>query len=461
VSGQDTAANGGGAVPVGAVGTDGADGIVADGRLRPDAAGRSWSYLPTATVQSHAANLAELPDGRLACVWFGGTQEGVSDIHVWFSTLDGDVWSEPVRLSDDPARSEQNPVLFTAPSGDVWLLYTAQRAGNQDSAEVRRRVSTDGGASWGEPTTLFAADETGGVFVRQPPVVTRSGDLLVPVFRCVTTPGHAWVGDHDTSSVMTSRDGGTTWGEVAVPGSTGAVHMNVHELPDGSLLALFRSRWADAVHESRSTDGGRTWSAPVPTELPNNNSSVQWVPLADGRLAIVYNHRRADATTPRRLGLYDEIDESGIVEQAVLPGADADVDQEARAGSTTSAGVPAGSTRASSAVDDADDAVDTATDGGRTAFWGTPRAPMSLAVSTDGGRSWPHRVDLEDGDGWCLSNNSRDGLNRELSYPSITQTGDGAVHVAYTWHRRAIRHVRLSPADVPGLPDLPGADVGD
>ncbi|WP_369814042.1 exo-alpha-sialidase [Frigoribacterium sp. Leaf186] len=412
--------------------------IVADGRLRPDADGREWAYLPTATVQSHAANLAELPDGRLACVWFGGTQEGVSDIHVWSSTLDAGTWSEPVGLSDDPARSEQNPVLFVAPSGDVWLLYTAQRAGNQDSAEVRRRVSTDGGTTWGEPSTLFAADETGGVFVRQPPLVTRGGDLLVPVFRCVTTPGRAWVGDHDTSSVMTSRDGGDTWGEVAVPGSTGAVHMNVHELPDGSLLALFRSRRADAVHESRSTDGGRSWSPPVPTELPNNNSSVQWVPLADGRLAIVYNHRRADATTERRLGLYDEIDESGIVEQAVLPGAavdadadggiDADADREARVGE------------------------------GRTAFWGTPRAPMSLAVSSDGGRSWPHRVDLEDGDGWCLSNNSRDGLNRELSYPSITQTSDGAVHVAYTWHRRAIRHVRLAPADLPG-PDLPGPDL--
>ena len=417
---------------------------------------RVEAYLPAPTVQSHAANLATLPGGDLGCVWFGGTQEGVGDIFVWFSRLapGSDTWTAPVRLSDDETRSEQNPVLFTAPSGDVWLLYTAQRAGNQDSAEVRRRVSTDGGASWGEPSTLFPADETGGVFVRQPPIVTRAGDLLVPVFRCVTTPGHAWVGDHDTSSVMTSRDGGATWGEVAVPGSTGAVHMNVHELPDESLLALFRSRWADAVHESRSTDGGRTWSAPVPTELPNNNSSVQWVPLADGRLAIVYNHRRADATTERRLGLYDEIDESGIVEQAVLPGSDATFGQEARAGSTTSAGVPAGSTRASSSVGAADDV----TAAGRTAFWGTPRAPMSLAVSTDDGRSWPHRVDLEDGDGWCLSNNSRDGLNRELSYPSITQTSDGAVHVAYTWHRRAIRHVRLSPADLPGLP---GSDVGD
>jgi predicted neuraminidase len=408
----------------------------ADGVVRTDADGHTGAFLPGATVQAHAANLAELPDGRLACVWFGGTQEGVSDIDVWSSVLrpglgdEPDTWSTPVRLSDDPDRSEQNPVLWSAPGGDVWLLYTAQRAGNQDSAEVRRRVSADGGVTWGDPETLFAPDEVGGVFVRQPPIVTRDGTWLVPVFRCVTTPGAAWVGDHDTSSVMVSRDAGATWREHAVPDSTGAVHMNAHELADGSLLALYRSRWADAVHESRSDDGGATWSAPVPTGLPNNNSSVQWVPLADGRLAIVYNHRRADASTERRLGLYDEIDETGIVDQAVAE------DDAAPAGAEASPGEAARPPGPQA--------------GGRTAFWGTPRAPMSLAVSTDGGATWPHRLDLEDGDGWCLSNNSRDGLNRELSYPSITQTSDGVVHVAYTWHRRAIRYVRLSPSDLPG-----------
>mgnify|MGYP006163502329 CR=1 FL=1 len=34
------------------------------------------------------------------------------------------------------------------------------------------------------------------------------------------------------------------------------------------------------------------------------------------------------------------------------------------------------------------------------------------------------------GDGYCLSNNSRDGLNREYSYPSIHQGPDGALYYA-------------------------------
>lgn len=388
---------------------------VLDGVVRADGTTRTAAYLPAATVQSHAANLAVLPDGTLACVWFGGTQEGVSDISVWISRLaaDGSAWSQPERLSDDETRSEQNPVLFTAGDGDVWLLYTAQVAGRQDEAEVRRRVSRDGGATWEPTTTLFPADEIGGVFVRQTPVVAGDGALLVPIFRCVPLPGREWVGDADTSSVMRSTDGGATWTEIPVPDSVGAVHMNVHALGDaGAMLALYRSRWADAIHASRSDDHGATWTAPEPTELPNNNSSVQWTPLADGRLAVVYNHVRAEEGTARRLGLYDEIDEHGIVE-GVEPTAPV-----------------------------------AAEGAGRTAFWGTPRAPMSLATSDDDGATWTPRLTLDDGPGSCLSNNSRDGVNRELSYPSILQTADGAIHVAYTYWRQAIKHVRIDPSEL-------------
>ena len=390
--------------------------ITPDGAVKR-ADGADFAYLPAPTVQSHAANLLTLPDGRLGCVWFGGTQEGVPDISIWFSTLEpgSSQWSPAQQLSDDSTRSEQNPILFTAPGDSLWLLYTAQKAGNQDTAEVRRRTSTDSGRTWGPVETLFPANETGGVFVRQLPVLLPSGRLIIPIFRCITTPGEKWVGNSDDSAVMISDDGGATWSEKVLPGSLGCVHMNIQPVADGSLLALFRSRWADSIYESRSTDDGTTWSEPVPTELPNNNSSIQFTALADGRLALVYNHSRADASTERRLSLYDEIDDDGLAaEQGQLTEPDPSV----------SAGTD---------------------DGERRAFWGTPRSPMTLAISEDSGRSWPVRRNLDVGDGYCLSNNSRDGLNREYSYPSIHQGPDGALNIAYTYFRQAIKYVRVDP----------------
>jgi predicted neuraminidase len=387
------------------------DGVV---RPRADEPDRADAFLPAPQVQNHAANLMSLPGGDLACVWFAGTQEGVPDISIYLSRLapGSDTWSAPVQLSDDGTRSEQNPILFRTPGGELWLLYTAQQAGNQDTAEVRRRVSSDDGASWGPVRTLFPATEAGGIFVRQPVVVLASGRWLLPVFRCPRTPGRRWVGDRDTSAVMISDDRGRSWRSVDVPGSTGCVHMNIVEVDDG-LLALFRSRWADAIYASRSRDDGQTWSEPEPTALPNNNSSIQVTRFVDGRLGLVYNHSSAADATERRLSLYDEIDDEGVA----APG-------------------PSRVTAAPAAP---------AVPGERTAFWGAPRAPMTLALSADGGASWTHRRDLEIGDGYCLSNNSRDGLNREFSYPSIQQTADGAVHIAFTYFRQAIKYVRLTP----------------
>ncbi|MES2815203.1 MAG: exo-alpha-sialidase, partial [Pseudomonadota bacterium] len=120
-----------------------------DGRLHVSSSGRVDAFLPSPMVQNHAANLHVLPDGRLACVWFGGTMEGMGDIAVYMSTLEPEGWSAARPLSDDPTRSEQNPVLFTAPDGAVWLFHTSQPGGRQDECEIVARVSHDGGESFG------------------------------------------------------------------------------------------------------------------------------------------------------------------------------------------------------------------------------------------------------------------------------------------------------------------------
>jgi len=374
------------------------DGNGTTGGLAP---GLSARFIPTPCVQNHAAFLHMLPGGELGCVWFGGTQEGVPDISVHFSRFVNGCWTEAQKLSDDPSRSEQNPLLFTTPDGALWLLWTAQVSGHQDTAIVRRRISTDGGRSWGPIETML---DRPGVFIRQPIVVTKTGDWLLPGWLCPTPAAGAWRGDDDTALVLISSDQGRSWDAVDVPGSTGCVHMNILALHDGTLLALYRSRWADRIHAARSANG-RDWSAPQPTDLPNNNSSIQATVLANGHIALAYNHSSAEQATGRRLSLYDDI------------------------GGELPAEAPAGA---------------------RTAFWGAPRAPMTIAISEDGGQTWPHRRDVETGDGYCLTNNSKERLNRELSYPSILQGPDGALHLAYTHFRQAIRHVTVTEAWVKG-----------
>ncbi len=367
----------------------------------PAKSGRFDAYLPSPCIQNHAANLAFLPDGTLTCVWFGGTMEGMGDISIYMSRLTPGAmqWSQPEKMSDDPSKSEQNPLIFNAPGGDVWLLYTSQTSGNQDGAVVKCRISADGGRTFGKVRVLC---DIPGTFVRQPIVVNGAGTWLLPVFRCVGLPGERWTGDADTAGVLISRDAGKSWTMTEVPDSIGAVHMNIVPLPEGEFVAFYRNRFAEYVLSSRSSDG-ENWSAPEPIDLPNNNSSIQAVKLESDTIAMVYNHCNASMSDARRLSLYDEIEGDEVA-------------------------APVASEPSQR----------------RKAIWGVPRAPLSLAFSTDGGRSFPRRIDLDTGDGYCLSNNSKDAVNREFSYPSIIQGADGTVHVAYTYYRRAIKYVRLS-----------------
>jgi predicted neuraminidase len=377
------------------------DGILAP---HPQDAARLQAMLPTDRPQNHASNLLPLPDGDVLCAWFAGTQEGVADISIFLSRLPagGDRWTPAVPLSDDPDRSEQNPILFLA-DGTLWLIWTAQASGNQDTAVVRYRQSTDLGRTWGAIGTLFS---TPGTFVRHPPAVTASGKWLLPIYYCRTQAGEKWTGNHDVSAVKISDDRGRTWREVPVPESTGCVHMSIVPLADGGLLGLFRSRWADAIYESRSGDDGETWSAPVPTALPNNNSSIQATTLANGDLALIFNASSAADATERRESLYDEIEDENR--------------HNDRSNVLTEA-----------------PAVE------RAAFWGAPRAPMTLALSADGGRTWPWQRNLDEGDGYCMTNNSEAKLNREFSYPSVKQSADGRLHLSYTYFRQAIKYVRV------------------
>ncbi|MEO8242279.1 MAG: exo-alpha-sialidase [bacterium] len=372
------------------------------GQLATVSQGRQETFLPSPAVQNHAAFLHAEPDGAVVCAWFAGSLEGKSDIAIRASVLlpGRDIWGPVATLSRDPDHSEQNPVLFRAPGGQLWLLHCSQPAGNQDECRIRMTSLTRDGTTLTTGTSRLL-DLPLGCFIRAPLQVLGDGRWLLPIFRCVQRPGQKWTGSHDVAAFALSADAGKTWDYQEIASSTGTVHMSPVALGD-HMAAFYRRRQADAVHRSESHDGGLTWSAPQPTDLPNNNSSIAAIRLASGEVALICNPVNASMSDARRASLYDELGSEDI-----RPDADPT--------------------------------------GGCQPVWGVPRAPVALCLSQDGGQSFPLRLLIEDGDGACLSNNSLDGMNHELSYPWLLETADGCLHLAYTTHRRAIKHIRLQP----------------
>jgi predicted neuraminidase len=290
----------------------------------------------------HASTILETAPDRLLAAWFGGTAEGNKDVAIWLSRRDGSSWSPPERVAEEKGQPCWNPVLFRErASGEVLLYYKAGPSPQTWSGFYKR--SRDGGATFGDSYILPA-----GLLgpIKNKPVQLADGTILAPTSTESYKTWAAWV--------ERSTDGGRSWtrqGPIAHPENPyGVIQPSILQRRDGSLMMVMRSRGIGQICQATSTDQGRTWSPASEIEsLPNPNSGIDAVTLADGRQALVYN--------PVHQG----------------------------------------------------------------------RTPLALALSDDDGRSWKIARTLEDEPG-------------EYSYPAIIQTGDGAVHITYTWKRQRIRH---------------------
>jgi predicted neuraminidase len=257
-----------------------------------DNMGTTEAMLPTGGYQTaHAPCMLEMPDGDLLLAWFAGSYEGGTDINIVCSRLPkgAEKWEEPVQVSDDPERSDQNPSLFLGPDGAAWAMYTSQLGRKpgvdnmQFTSQIRCQKSFDHGKTWSSYETVFPEE---GTFARQEIQVLSNGRWIYGNWICRQSPdGLAG----DPSAFKISDDAGKTWRHVDMPNSRGRVHPNVVELENGHLLAFMRSRLADHIYRSESFDYGDSWSEPVATELPNNNSSISAIRLKSGRIAIAYN----------------------------------------------------------------------------------------------------------------------------------------------------------------------------
>lgn len=236
------------------------------------------------TPSCHASTIVEGKDGLVAA-WFGGTREGAADVGIWISRRGLSAkWDTPVQVASAKDASGEavpcwNPVLFQPKSGPLLLFY---KTGAQIRTwQTQLRSSDDGGVTWSEPRQL--PDGICGP-VKDKPVELADGTLL-----CPTSDEPA--PDRWLVHFSMTRDLGKTW-EKTGPLNDGAefdaIQPTVLFHPGGKLQALCRTKQG-CISTLWSDDQGKTWSRMEATDLPNPNSGIDGVTLADGRHLLVYN----------------------------------------------------------------------------------------------------------------------------------------------------------------------------
>ncbi len=89
----------------------------------------------------------------------------------------------------------------------------------------------------------------------------------------------------------TTKDQGITWSKTPPINDgkkPGLIQPALLRTDQRGVIALMRSN-AGRIFESRSADGGGTWTPPEPTVFPNPNAGIDAVTLRDGRHVLVYN----------------------------------------------------------------------------------------------------------------------------------------------------------------------------
>jgi predicted neuraminidase len=249
------------------------------------------------------AILREMPNGEwVTFVQSGGYTEPHidNDVYLCRSKDRGETWSAPERLFDIPGKATYQTEAMVY-NGEIWLFVTVHNGKFLDW-EHYYCISRDSAYTWGELIPVPHLPER--TFIRNL-YIKANGELVLPFQHYhISDDELAALKDQDTfimrssaikpeNGVLISSDEGKTWTchggiKIDVPNWIWAEN-NVVELSDGRMVMLIRADRTSVLYRSDSADGGRTWSAPYPTDIPNAGAKIRILKLSDGRIAMIHN----------------------------------------------------------------------------------------------------------------------------------------------------------------------------
>jgi hypothetical protein len=247
---------------------------------------------------------ATLRSGRIIfcySAYYGGKGEDhaparIAQIH---SDDQGLTWSAPKTIVENEGRYNVMSVsLLRSATGKLHLVYLVKN----DWLDCRPylRTSEDDGATWSPPKLVLQAP---GYFVvnNDRLVQTAKGRLILPVAFHRSRGQEPLSGrSFDARAIalwIYSDDDGKTWQEAAnwwampIRSGSGLQEPGLVERADGSLFSWARTD-AGSQYGFESKDGGKVWSAPVPTTLasPVSPASIKRIPGSSELLAVFNDH---------------------------------------------------------------------------------------------------------------------------------------------------------------------------
>jgi hypothetical protein len=263
-------------------------------------------------------NLLRCPDGSILAAHRVGSRKDSADgtQRLWRSCDEGAKWSplvfpfartpagnvgefRIVALSDIGGGAAAMLITWIDHLDDVSPLGNAKTEGLMP-IHIGWTVSTDNGTTWSQPLREIDVSPLIQPAGNGPIVRLANGDLLVAfeTYKEWDDPS-PWSA---RSAMAVSSDEGRTWRSQILAADPSHrlsyFDQHVHQLPDGSLLSIMwvddrQNPGASTIQRMHSRDGGRTWSAPAPTGLSGQLSTL--MPLPDGRLLMFYVVRHSDS----------------------------------------------------------------------------------------------------------------------------------------------------------------------
>ena len=247
--------------------------------------------------------VARLADGNVMAVWSATPKAGgPGKVFIATSQDQGRNWGKPKLLMSDPVKLVADPNLLVD-GKRVFVFATVVNLPNRiDKSWTRFVRSEDNGETWSSveelpiPRQYVAGKQHNGI-------VLRDGTYLL---------GVAWdkwpemgmaartEGEMDlTAGVLVSKDGKkwtlhgalhVTLDKLTPGGTNGLCEPALVELADGEVLMILRTGGTHH-YESRSRDGGLTWSAPVASALPGHNTPTALLRLSKSKeIVAVWNN---------------------------------------------------------------------------------------------------------------------------------------------------------------------------